>query len=98
MKALEKAGQLPANVGHDEVQVCGHGAEGMQLYTVPTRRDGEEIENDLGHETVRAEEHVSEDDPAGDEVGGSGEDLARQAHAGGHNQIPCQMAGVDGHE
>ncbi len=83
MKRVQEDGQRATDVRHDQVDVRRHGTDGVHLDARAARKDREEVEQDLGHDAVGAQEHVAEDGAPGDEVGGPGEDLSGLAHGGG---------------
>src|SRR5262249_13251332 len=80
VKGMQEIRQDAAYVGHDEVNMSRHRAEGVHVHAVATGYDGGEVEQNLSHARVRAQDDVPEDHAKRDQVRGVGEDLAGLAH------------------
>ncbi len=80
MKELQEARQHAMDIGDHKVQVGGHEADDVHLQAVTAGRNSEGIEDQLCDGGIGAEEQVSAQGAAGEEIGGAWDNRAGLAH------------------
>jgi hypothetical protein len=88
-------GQPGVRVAEDKVEVVREDAEGVDADAEAFGGDAQKIPEDVVGPSGWLEEEAALGAAAGDEVGGSGQDLSRESHGSGHSKADADRSGRD---